>query len=310
MNQTPEKLVKKIEKNGWDGRIVSIAHLAELENAVRGPYDQGLLDREFYRTHLSGFSFDPPEELSHARSIIIIAVPTPQMRIFFNWKGERLPVVVPPTYVSYTLRTERTRAVLAGWVKQAGYHLVKTQLPLKTLAVRSGLAEYGRNNICFVKNMGSFFQLVGAFSDLPCGKDSWRGPKALDRCETCIACLKQCPTGAITRDRFLLRAERCLTFHNEGADDFAEWIDPAWHHCLIGCMRCQSVCPENKDILDWIEDRYEFSEQETDSFVEDVPFEQIPAVTATKLKSMEINEEYRLLCRNLRVLIRNVAQSA
>ena len=100
---------------------------------------------------------------------------------------------------------------------------------------------------------------MGAFSDLPCDGDPWREPKALERCESCVACLRNCPTGAITRDRFLLRAERCLTYHNEAAGDFPGWIDPSWHHCLIGCLRCQTACPENKAVLEWFEDRAEFS---------------------------------------------------
>jgi epoxyqueuosine reductase len=36
-------------------------------------------------------------------------------------------------------------------------------LPLKSLAVRSGLAAYGRNNVCYVPGMGSFLELVGLY---------------------------------------------------------------------------------------------------------------------------------------------------
>jgi epoxyqueuosine reductase len=147
---------------------------------------------------------------------------------------------------------------------------------------------------------------VGAFSDMPCNEDPWRGAKALERCESCDACLKQCPTGAITRDRFLLDSGRCLTYYNEGTKDFPEWIDPAWHHCLIGCMRCQSVCPENKGVRDWIEERVEFSEPETNALVDGVPLDELPDVTAAKVRSLEISELYRLLCRNLGALIGNV----
>jgi epoxyqueuosine reductase len=151
--------------------------------------------------------------------------------------------------------------------------------------------------------MGSFLQLVGAFSDLPCDGDPWREPKALDRCESCVVCLRLCPTGAITNDRFLLHAERCLTYHNEAAGDFPNWIDPSSHHCLIGCMRCQTVCPENRAVQEWFEDRAEFSEHETTLFIRRVPFDRLPSETAAKMKSLEINEDYRLLCRNLSMII-------
>ncbi len=101
----------------------------------------------------------------------------------------------------------------------------------------------------------------------------------------------------------MIHAERCLTFHNEAADDFPDWIDPFWHHCLIGCMRCQTACPENRKVLNWFEDRADFSAQETDMIIKRIPFDQLLAVTAVKLKSLEINEDYRLLCRNLSMII-------
>ena len=296
-------LLDRIEERGWKGRIVPIRHLPDLQEAIRGRHERGLLDEALYREQLGFFSFDRPADLPGARSIVVVAVPTPQMRIVFHWHGESLPVVAPPTYVSYTPRTESVQAVLAGWLREDGCRLAKPRLPLKTLAVRSGLADYGRNNICYVPGMGSFLQLVGGFSDLPCEDDPWREPKALDRCESCVACLRSCPTGAITDDRFLLRAERCLTYHNEAAGDFPDWIDPSWHHCLIGCLRCQIACPENRAIVEWFEDRAEFSERETALFVQGVPLDRLPAETAAKLQSLEINEDYRLLCRNLSMIV-------
>jgi epoxyqueuosine reductase len=303
MRRFPRPLLDRIEAQGWKGRMVPIHHLADLQEAIRGRHERGLLDEALYREQLDFLSFDPPAELPGARSIVVVAVPTPPMRIVCHWKGRRVPVLVPPTYVSYTPRTEGVQAVVADWLREDGFRLAKPRLPLKTLAVRSGLAHYGRNNICYVPGMGSFLQLVGAFSDLPSKDDPWREPKALDRCATCVACLRHCPTGAITSDRFLLHAERCLTYHNEAAADFPGWIDPSWHHCLIGCLRCQTACPENRAVSGWFEDRAEFSEEETALCVRRVPLERLPAETAAKLQSLEINEDYRLLCRNLSMII-------
>jgi epoxyqueuosine reductase len=298
-----QKLFDRIEQRGWKGRIVPIHHLADLDEAIRGRHERGLLDEALYLGQLASFSFGLPAQLPEARSIVIVAVPTPQTRAVFHWQGRGVPVAVPPTYVSYTPRTEGVQAVLAEWLAEDGFRLAAPRLPLKTLAVRSGLAEYGRNNICYVPGLGSFLQLVAGLSDLPCDADPWREPKALDQCASCVACLRRCPTGAITDDRFLIHAERCLTYHNEAAADFPDWIDPAWHHCLVGCMRCQTVCPENRAVLGWFEDRAEFSETETALFVERVPIGALPAETASKLRSLEINEDYRMLCRNLGAIL-------
>jgi len=303
MKSPAQKLNDKIEEQGWKGQIVPISHLTDLRGAILGPYQDGLFDERFFQEQLSFFSFDHPANLSDVRSIIIVAVPTPQMRVTFHKQGESFPIVIPPTYVSYTRRTENAQAVLAGWLEQLGYALAKPQLPLKTLAVCSGLAEYGRGNICFVPGMGSFLQLVGAFSDLVCEDDPWRKPKTLDRCGNCKACKSHCPTGAITEDRFLIHAERCLTYHNEANRDFPEWIDPSWHHCLIGCMRCQTICPENKSVVDWFEDWIDFSEMETNLLTQRVPLDRLPTATSAKLKSLELNEDYRWLCRNLSMIL-------
>jgi epoxyqueuosine reductase len=303
MSLQAKSVIDLIENQGWKGRIVPIARLADLREAISGRHEQGLFDESLYRGQLSFFSFDPPADLPGAASIIVVAVPTPQMRVTFHWQGRPVPLVIPPTYVSYTSRTEAVQEVLAAWLKHQGYGVARPNLPLKTLAVASGLAEYGRNNITYVQGLGSFYQLVAAFSDLPSDGDPWREPKPLDRCSSCVACLRHCPTGAIASDRFLLHAERCLTYHNEAPDDFPDWIDPSWHHCLIGCMRCQTACPANKDVIGWFEDRVEFTEPETELMVRRVPLAELPPSAAARMKSLELNEDYRYLCRNLSMVL-------
>ena len=197
-----EKFYDYIEARGWKCKIISTGHLSELRETILNYYNQGFLDKALFRDQLSFFSFNPPPDIPDVRSIIIVAVPTPQMQIFCYWQGKRIPVVIPPTYVSYTKRTENIQGILASWHQDEGYHLAPAKLPLKTIAVRSGLAHYGRNNICYVEEMGSFLQLVGVFSDLPSNGDSWQEPKMLGRCENCIACLRKCPTKAINNDCF------------------------------------------------------------------------------------------------------------
>ncbi len=56
-------------------------------------------------------------------------------------------------------------------------------------------------------------------------------------------------------------------------------------------------------MLGWFEDRADFTEQETGLLIQGEPFDRLPAATAAKLKSLEINEDYRLLCRNLSLIV-------
>jgi epoxyqueuosine reductase len=174
MSEISEKLFSGIEEQGWKGRTVSIDHLPEIKRAVRGRYEEGLLDRTLFREQLSDFEFEPPANLPAARSILIVAAPVPQTRVYFNWKGTRFPLVIPPTYAGYLKTTASIVAALDSWLVPGGFRAVVARLPLKTVAVGSGLADYGRNNLCYVAGMGSMLQLVGAFSDLPCDTDFWQ----------------------------------------------------------------------------------------------------------------------------------------
>jgi epoxyqueuosine reductase len=162
-----------------------------------------------------------------------------------------------------------------------------------------------------VPGMGSFHRLATFYSDLPCQEDNWQELQMMESCQNCSACLRNCPTGAIpsaslgtgTSERFLLRAERCITFHNEraGKFPFPAWLDPSWHNCLVGCLHCQRVCPQNKDFLEWIEEGAEFSQEETALILEGIPSDQLPATTVRKLKQLDLIEYLDGLPRNLGV---------
>jgi epoxyqueuosine reductase len=168
--------------------------------------------------------------------------------------------------------------------------------------VHSGLAQYGKNNITYVNGMGSYHRLVAFISDLPGAQDYWQAPQVLERCENCKACMKACPTGAISADRFLLNAERCLTFHNERRAVFPQWIKPAWHNCLVGCLYCQKACPVNKDVPMSIEEGPEFSDKETALMLQGAPKSEFPQNAIDKLESLDMIGYLPVLGRNLREL--------
>jgi epoxyqueuosine reductase len=297
-----ERLLSKLEEQGYKGRIVSAEHLPELQVGIEGPYVDGLLDEELYQDYLTSFEFNLPE----AKSLIVVAFPDPQTRVIFAWEGKPLPTIVPPTYLHFREIDKRVEELLVEALAPEGYRVALAKLPKKLTAVRSGLAQYGRNNISYVPGLGSFHRVVVLWSDLPLAEDDWREPGMLEKCETCTACLRKCPTGAITSERFLLHAERCLTFHNEKPGDvpFAGWIDPSAHNCLVGCMHCQRVCPENKDFRDWIEEGEEFSEEETAQLAEGVPTDQLPAATAEKIERADLF----VIPRNLSALLNRVGE--
>lgn len=150
-------------------------------------------------------------------------------------------------------------------LRSENYHLITAQnIPLKRLAVHSGLAVYGRNNICYIDGMGSNFSFSAYFSDLPCYDGYWTDVITASLSSNCHACLKNCPTGAIQAGRFLIDDEKCLSYLNESAEPFPEWLPKTVHHCAYDCLKCQISCPMNKDQLKAVVGPIQFTESETD----------------------------------------------
>jgi epoxyqueuosine reductase len=297
------EFLARLKERGYEGRIVSARHIPDLKEEIEKQHRLGLFDEEFYRERLIYyFNFNPPKELRQVRSIIVVAVPQPQIEVIFNWKKESYHFIIPPTYIGYI--DEEVRVLLDEVLSTEGYKTTRAVLPQKLLAVRSGLGFYGRNNICYVPGMGSFHRLMVFYSDLPCSEDSWQEPKMNESCEDCQNCLDSCPTGAIGTERFLLRAELCLTFHNEREKDFPGWLNPAWHHCLVGCLRCQEVCPRNSELLSWIETKGEFSEEETSLLLKGLQLDKLPAETVKKLEELDLIEYLKIISRNLSVILK------
>lgn len=305
MERVIEQLYSVLQEQGFKGRVVSIRRLHDLKNEIESRHAQGLFDDVFYQEALSFFSFSTPEDLPLAASLIVVAVPRPQTKVSFTWNRNTVALTIPPTYVRYWDIDKQVVSLLTEWLASKGFHTASAKLPKKLLAVRSGLAEYGRNNITYIPGMGSFYQLIAFYSDMPCEEDGWREARVMDKCKDCRICLTKCPTGAIMSERFLLRAERCLVFHNERSLDhpFPDWIDPGSHNCLIGCMLCQKFCPENKDFLEWFEGNEIFSHEETSLFLKGASADRLPSATQEKLKRLGMSDLPGVLPRNLGIFL-------
>lgn len=306
MDRFVDELFAHLRARGYQGKTVSIEHLPSLQKEIERYLDQGLFDNEFYQERLARFRFTTPESLPRAQSVIVVAVPRPQTRAILTWNGHRRPLIIPPTYTAYDGTIEQVEGLLSKILGGKGYTLARTALPLKLLAVRSGLGQYGRNNICYVSGMGSFFQLVALYSDMPCEEDDWQEVTMMKSCEECELCRRACPSGAIPSDRFLLRAEQCIVYHNEKKGDvsFPTWMDTSWHNCIVGCMHCQRVCPVNREFIQWIGEEEEFSEEETTLLLEGVLRDKLPPRTVRKLKRLSLVDYLDVLPRNLGVFFK------
>jgi epoxyqueuosine reductase len=292
-------VLEALERDGCNAKAVSIDRLDQLKEDIQSLRNAGALDEKVFNDYLLTMIYQASKDFPDAKSIIVIAVPHQQLKIAFNWKGERMETLVPPTYAFAREIDERAIKVMKDSVAPEALHLEKAILPLKTLAARSGLTLYGRNNIAYVLRKGSFLRLTAFYTDLVCEEDTWAERKMLPACKTCRNCLKACPNGVIGEDRFLVRVERCLTFFNEQSaeNQFPGWVDPSAHNAIVGCMHCQRVCPYNKAFISSYTEGGEFSEAETAYLLEG-------EFKGEKAKAME--EKLKLIGLDLSIFPRNL----
>ncbi|MGA2671347.1 MAG: 4Fe-4S double cluster binding domain-containing protein [Dehalococcoidia bacterium] len=301
-NETAGLICSKLEERGYRGTMLSIEHVAQLKHEIEEDISQKKIDAGLYEKYLSSFKFDVTTNFPRACSIIITVAPQPQRKVTFHFNGQTYSVIIPPTY--YRDTDNQIKNMLQNILDSNGYQLYLAALPLKLLAVCSRIARYGKNNIAYVEGLGSFVRLKVFLSDMPTDRDEWSEPRVMKECDKCKACLNECPTRAIVPDRFLIHAERCLTFLNEWREEFPEWIDPAWHNSLVGCMKCQLVCPVNKRFIKWVEEGEDFNEAETELILSGVPLDRIPPETAHKLNRGYMLDYLDVLPRNLRALLK------
>jgi len=295
------KIQEGLKQFGYKAKTVSIRHLSEVQEAVGKLIRQGLVNEQLHkRWH---FYLDTNKNLPEAKTIIIVAMPSPLTRVWFKYKGIEYPADIPPDHFGKKVKESRAEEILNNVLKTAGYKIARAHLALKTLAVRSGLATYGRNNMTYVSGMGSLCMLVAFYTDWSCEEDNWQESKVMEACGNCSLCRENCPTGSILVDRFLIHAEKCLGSLQERDPDFPYWVQlqPDWHNALIGCMRCQFVCPANKPHLSNIVAGPSFSEEETGLILNKTPLENLSPATRQKLKISD--GIYPLLAPNLSALI-------
>ncbi len=246
--------------------------------------------------------------LAGARRVLVVSVPRPAHKLTFDVGGRPFETVVPPTYAWYHEIFETLRRELVGEVFGPEHRLDPVSAPLKSVACRLGLARYGRNNVTFVADFGSYHQLAAFLTDadleLPRGW-SPQPPAALPDCDDCGVCLAVCPTGAIRQDRFLLRAETCFTFHSETPGPWRIPVHRGSHRCLIGCLDCQEACPRNAGLLRLEPLPVRFDAAETAAMLDETRegAEEVRRSIAAKLETIGMAHDAPVLGRNLAALL-------
>ena len=293
-----------IAERRFAASIVGVDRVDEAVRDLERAHDENLIDSEVWSHRLAALRELLPDGFA-ARSLVVIAIPSSEVRVTFQ-RGRSVELTMPPTYTEYVSLPTRIAEWAGALLEPHGCAVRPAgQIPLKTLAVRSGLGDYGRNNICYVPGMGSWAHLVALYTDLEPEGEVWREPTMLERCASCRACIRVCPGEAISMERFLIRVERCITWHTElpAAVALPDW-GPKRPPCVFGCMECQTKCPVNKAVPLRAETGPEFDEHETARLLAGAPLDDLSEATVQKLRWLDWIEPYDQLRRNLEGLLR------
>lgn len=297
-NRILESLFSFAGNAGYELRLVSPAQLKEPETEPENRRRTDSINKDYIIEQLTSPEISVPEILPECRSVILIAVPQPIILLLFRFDGIDRQVCIPPGYdasVDPVIENDLKEILTSG-----RFRIERAALNLKQLAVRSGMAVYGRNNMCYIPGKGSYFRFVAFCSDLPFHDEPRRPSRFMERCSTCRECISACPTGAIDENRFLFHSELCIAFYNEHAGSLPGFIKPSYHNCLLGCLKCQNACPENKHKPVRFETKEEFSEYETMLIMNNKPLNTAPSSMQRKLERLNIVNYYPSLSLNLR----------
>ncbi len=297
-------LHKALDAAGFVHRLADVAVAGELAAVLEDLRGTGQVTESLLAEYADSLTFSCVEEVGEPRALIVVASRSPVVKVRFHLESGPFEATIPPTYVSSDAK-ERALEAMHSVLGPAGFKVGQARIPVKLLAVRTGLAQYGRNNIAYVRNLGSLVRLDAFCTDAPLQVEDYRskGSRRLSCCPPCRNCHHVCPTGCIPYDGKVIDAGRCLTYINEHEGDWPEWVDPRGHNSLVGCMLCQEMCSANQVPLRIPKVIAEFDAEETGWILRDLPAERLPPGVRAKLVALDLEEYSTVLGRNLRALV-------
>jgi epoxyqueuosine reductase len=142
---------------------------------------------------------------------------------------------------------KRRLKALAGWMTAAALAPLKVFVDTapvmeKPLAEAAGLGWQGKHTNLVSRDHGSWLFLGAIYTTL----DLTPTPPGADRCGSCDACQRACPTDAFPAP-YQLDARRCISYLTiEHQGPIPVEFRAAIGNRIYGCDDCLSVCPWNK----------------------------------------------------------------
>jgi epoxyqueuosine reductase len=143
---------------------------------------------------------------------------------------------------------KRNLKALGRWLVEAvpdtGIKVFVDTAPVmeKPLAEAAGLGWQGKHTNLVSRDHGSWLFLGAIYTTLELTPDR----AGRDRCGSCDACQRACPTAAFPAP-YRLDARRCISYLTiEHKGPIPEALRPAIGNRIYGCDDCLAVCPWNK----------------------------------------------------------------
>lgn len=110
------------------------------------------------------------------------------------------------------------------------------------IAEKAGIGWTGKHSLTLNEEAGSWFFLGQLFVNLPLPVDQ----AVEEKCGTCVACIKICPTQAIV-EPYVVDARRCISYLTiEQKGSIPEKYRSLIGNRIYGCDDCQLICPWNR----------------------------------------------------------------
>ena len=219
---------------------------SEAETAAAGRTDEGLMDGLTWwtkaRVHASA---DPRRATPEARSVIALAFPHPRPN-----SDDESPADGPRGRIAayalgrdyHDVLLERMQPLLLMLREQG--HVAKTYVDHgwmldRAAAARAGIGWLGKNTNLLVPGVGSSVLLAEIVTSADLDED----PPLKTSCGSCDACIRVCPTGALTAPG-VLDNRLCISFWTiEHRGVIPLEIRPLIGDWIFGCDLCQEICP-------------------------------------------------------------------
>jgi epoxyqueuosine reductase len=303
------KLICKIASHGYRGAVVPISCIKSLKQDIEELREDNYHNKYFDELIKNADNLVPDTLGFEPQSFITVIAPSHKVIIKFTYQNNEIDCVLPPIYAEYGSKETEVLECINTFLEPHGFKALDLMkitddiFPQKLLASHSGLVKYGRNNICYHEEFGSYIRLLAYVSDMPCEESECFPIGRMKTCDVCQACVVNCPTDSIDKTRKIINAKTCLTSINEYSGSFPDNLSRKAHNCLVGCMRCQDCCPHNKMNNANFIYGVSFTEEETLEILKHKDGESFSDSVRVKLQATGIIRYADLLPRNLSVLL-------